>query len=34
MFEEDMNPEYSSRTEALNTIFNPDVLGQMVLVFV
>ena len=33
MFDEEMNPEYSSRTEALDTIFNPDVLGQMVLVF-
>ncbi|MEE0877725.1 MAG: hypothetical protein UH788_00465 [Treponemataceae bacterium] len=27
-----MNPEYATRTEALDTIFNPDVLGQMVLV--
>lgn len=33
LFDEEMNPEYSSRTEALDTIFNPDVLGQMVLVF-
>jgi hypothetical protein len=33
MFEEEMNPKYSSRTEALDTIFNPDELGQMVLVF-
>ena len=33
MFEEEKNPEYDSRTQALDTIFNPDVLGQMVLVF-
>ena len=32
MFEEEMNPEYSSRTEALDTIFNPDELGEIVLV--
>lgn len=29
---EEKNPKYSSRTEALDTIFNPDELGQMVLV--
>ena len=33
MYEEEMNPEYTSRTQALNAIFNPDELGQMVLVF-
>lgn len=33
MFDEEKNPEYDSRTQALDTIFNPDVLGQMVLVF-
>ena len=33
MFEEEMNPKYSSRTEALDTIFNPDELGELVLVF-
>lgn len=33
MYEEEMNPEYDSRTQALNAIFNPDELGQMVLVF-
>ena len=33
MFKEEMNPEYSSRTEALDTIFNPDELGEIVLVF-
>ena len=30
---EDLNPEYDSRTESLDNIFNPDALGQMVLVF-
>ena len=33
LFDEEKNPEYDSRTKALDTIFNPDVLGQMVLVF-
>ena len=33
LFDEEKNPEYDSRTQALDTIFNPDVLGQMVLVF-
>ena len=33
MFDEEMNPKYSSRTEALDTIFNPDELGELVLVF-
>ena len=33
MYDEEMNPEYDSRTQALNAIFNPDELGQMVLVF-
>ena len=33
MYDEEMNPEYTSRTQALNAIFNPDELGQMVLVF-
>ena len=33
MFDEEMNPEYDSRTTALDTIFYPDSLGQMVLVF-
>lgn len=33
MYEEEMNPNYTSRTQALNAIFNPDELGQMVLVF-
>ena len=32
-FEAEKNPEYDSRTEALDNIFNPDVLGQTVLVF-
>lgn len=32
MFDQEMNPEYSSRTEALDTIFNPDELGEIVLV--
>lgn len=32
-FEAEKNPEYASRTEALDNIFNPDVLGQTVLVF-
>ena len=29
---EEKNPKYDSRTKALDAIFNPDVLGQMVLV--
>ena len=29
----ELNPKYSSRTESLDNIFNPDALGQMVLVF-
>ena len=33
MFDQEMNPEYKSRTEALDTIFNPDELGEIVLVF-
>ena len=33
MFKEEMNPEYASRTDALDTIFNPDELGEIVLVF-
>lgn len=33
LFDQEMNPEYSSRTEALDTIFNPDELGELVLVF-
>ncbi|MEE0879631.1 MAG: CotH kinase family protein [Treponemataceae bacterium] len=33
LFDEEMNPEYDTRTEALDTIFNPDVLGELVLVF-
>ncbi len=33
LFEDEMNPTYSSRTKALDTIFNPDELGHMVLVF-
>ena len=33
MFDEEMNPKYSSRTVALDTIFNPDELGEVVLVF-
>lgn len=33
VFDEEKNPSYSSSTVALNTIFNPDELGQMVLVF-
>ena len=32
-FTEELNPEYDSRTESLDNIFNPDALGQMVLVF-
>ena len=32
MYDEEMNPKYDSRTIALDTIFNPDELGQMVLV--
>ncbi len=30
---EELNPKYDSRTESLDNIFNPDALGQMVLVF-
>ena len=30
---DELNPEYDSRTESLDNIFNPDALGQMVLVF-
>lgn len=30
---EELNPKYSSRTESLDNIFNPDALGQIVLVF-
>lgn len=33
MFEQEMNPEYDSRTKALNAIFNPDELGKIILVF-
>ena len=33
LFDEEMNPEYDTRTEALDTIFNPDELGEIVLVF-
>lgn len=33
MFEQEMNPEYDSRTQALNAIFNPDELGKIILVF-
>ena len=33
LFDEEKNPEYDSRTQALDSIFNPDELGQMVLVF-
>lgn len=29
----ELNPKYSSRTESLDNIFNPDALGQIVLVF-
>ena len=32
-YTEDLSIKYSSRTEALDNIFNPDVLGQTVLVF-
>ena len=32
-FTKELNPEYDSRTESLDNIFNPDALGQMVLVF-
>lgn len=32
-YTEDLTKKYSSRTEALDNIFNPDVLGQTVLVF-
>ena len=33
MFEQEMNPEYDSRTKALDVIFNPDELGKIILVF-
>ena len=33
MFEQEMNPEYDSRTKALDAIFNPDELGKIILVF-
>lgn len=33
MFEQEMNPEYDSRTQALDAIFNPDELGEIILVF-
>ena len=33
MFEQEMNPEYDSRTNALDVIFNPDELGKIILVF-
>ena len=32
-YSEVINPKYASRTESLDNIFNPDALGQMVLVF-
>lgn len=32
-YSEEINPKYASRTESLDNIFNPDALGQMVLVF-
>lgn len=33
MYDEEMNPEYDSRTKALDVIFNPDELGKIILVF-
>ena len=33
MFEQEKNPEYDSRTKALDVIFNPDELGKIILVF-
>lgn len=33
MYDEEMNPEYDSRTKALDAIFNPDELGKIILVF-
>ena len=33
MFEQEKNPEYDSRTKALDAIFNPDELGKIILVF-
>jgi hypothetical protein len=33
MFEQEMNPEYDSRTKALDAIFDPDELGKIILVF-
>lgn len=33
LFEDEINPKYDNRTEALNAIFNPDELGNLVLVF-
>ena len=32
MFEQEKNPEYDSRTKALDVIFNPDELGKIILV--
>lgn len=32
-YSEEINPKYASRTESLDNIFNPDALGQIVLVF-
>ena len=32
MFEQEKNPEYDSRTKALDAIFNPDELGKIILV--
>ena len=32
-FTEEINPKYASRTESLDNIFNPNALGQIVLVF-
>ena len=32
-YSEELNPKYTSRTESLDNIFNPDALGQIVLVF-
>ena len=33
MFEQEKNPEYDSRTKALDAIFDPDELGKIILVF-
>ena len=32
LYNNEMNPSYDSRTKALDSIFNPDELGEMVLV--